>query len=199
MTLNNYELLVERLKKEDVSALGELYELFSIKVYNRCFFILKNKELAEDATQEVFLKAFHNVKSLRDPNSIGGWINRMAYNFCIDFIRRERKSKQADSNIENLAELSDFLTEMDKIKEEKDIQKSVLEEIEFLSETERLIIILHYWEGTSVAEIAKQLDMGDSAVKMKLVRTRTKLKDRLKEKGINHSLEISILLILELI
>lgn len=199
MTFDNHETLVERLKQENVAALGELYELYAKKIYNRCYFILKNKALAEDATQEVFLKAFQNIKSLKDPNSLGGWINRMAYNFCIDFIRKEKKNKQAESNIENFEQLTDFLTEMDTINQEKEIQKAVLAEIQLLTETERLVILLHYWEGTSVAEIAQQLNMGDSAVKMKLVRTRTKLKDRLKEKGINHSLEVSILMMLQLI
>ena len=199
MTFDNHETLVERLKQENVAALGELYELYAKKIYNRCYFILKNKALAEDATQEVFLKAFQNIKSLKDPNSLGGWINRMAYNFCIDFIRKEKKNKQAESNIENFEQLTDFLTEMDTINQEKEIQKAVLAEIQLLTETERLVILLHYWEGTSVAEIAQQLNMGDSAVKMKLVRTRTKLKDRLKEKGINHSLEVSILMILQFI
>jgi RNA polymerase sigma-70 factor (ECF subfamily) len=191
--------LIVRLKQDDLSALGELYELLSKKIYNRCFFILKDQGLAEDATQEIFLKAFNQVKSLKENSKIEGWLNRMAYNYCIDQIRKNKKEKTENAQVESNQELVDFVEELDQITESEEYQAELKKELDKLSESERLIIMLYYWEGLQVSEISEQLNLGESAVKMKLSRTRTKLKDRLTEKGVTHSLEVSILIILNLI
>lgn len=195
----DYSKLVERLKREDVSALGELYEILSKKIYNRCCFILKNQELAEDATQEVFLKAFNQIKSLKEDLKIESWINRMAYNHCIDVIRKNQKDNEVSTQLENHSELVDFVRELEEISESEKFKKELYNELDQLSESERLAIMLFYWEGFSISEISDHLDLGESAVKMKLSRTRIKLKERLIDKGVNHSLEISILLLLNLI
>lgn len=191
--------LVERLKRDDLTALGELYELLSKKIYNRCFFILKNQDLAEDATQEIFLKAFSRVSTLKEDSKIEPWLNRMAYNYCIDKIREIKRDREAQNHIETNDELSDFISELEEISESKRFISELKVEIEFLSESERLILMLYHWEGYHVSEIAEQLGLGESAVKMKLSRTRTKLKERLAAKGVNHALEVSILFILNLL
>ena len=64
---------------------------------------------------------------------------------------------------------------------------------------ERLILVMHYWEGYTVQEIAENLDLGLSAVKMKLVRSRDKMKQSLLDKGYSHGIELTIFLILFLI
>ncbi len=190
--------LVVRLKKDDISALGELYELLSKKIYNRCLFILKDQGLAEDATQEIFLKAFARVKTLKEDSKIEPWLNRMAYNHCIDKIRKIKKEKTVENQIETETELVDFLSELDEVNESEYYRKQLKAQIDLLSESERLILILYYWEGLQVSAIAEQLNLGESSVKMKLSRSRSKLKDQLAKKGVNHALEIGLLIILNL-
>ena len=191
--------LVQRLKCDDLSALGELYELLSKKIYNRCFFILKDQDLAEDATQDVFLKAFSRVKTLKDDAKIEPWLNRMAYNYCIDKIREIKREREEVNQVESREQLTDFIDELEEISESQRFVAELKAEIELLSESERLIIMLYYWEGLQVSEIAAQLELGESAVKMKLSRTRTKLKDRLSKKGVNHTIEVGIFLMLNLL
>lgn len=191
--------LVERLKSEDISALGELYEILSKKIYNRCFFILKDQDLAEDATQEVFLKAFSQIKSLKQDLKIGGWLNRMAYNYCIDLIRKNQKEIDKTNQVLDRDELTSFIEEIDEINNSEHYKAILKQELAQLSESERLVIILYYWEGNSISEIAAQMALGESAVKMKLSRTRSKLKERMEGHGMDHAVQLSVLLLLNLI
>lgn len=184
---------------DDIGALGELYEILNKKVYNRCFFMLKNKGLAEDATQEIFLKVFKQISSLKDKNLLEAWINRMTYNYCIDHFRKTNKLKESqllDSH--NSENESNFLEEIERIHESDSLKLAVKKEIESLKEVDRLVILLHYWEGKSVNEIAEELELGASSVKMKLSRSRSTIKESLEKQGFDHTLEIAVFVLLNL-
>lgn len=191
--------LVTRLANDDLGALGELFEILNKKVYNRCFFMLKSKELAEDATQEIFLKAFKRIKSLKKKENLEAWINRMTYNHCIDYFRKKNKLKESQL-VESHHEQNDgnFIDELDRINESDALKTAVKKEIENLKEVDRLVLLLHYWEGKSINEISEELGLGASSVKMKLSRTRSKLKGALEQQGFRHSLEIVIVVLLNL-
>lgn len=193
------EDIVNRLVNNDIGALGELYEILNKKVYNRCYFMLKNKGLAEDATQEIFLKVFKQIASLKESDLLEAWINRMTYNYCIDHFRKTNKLKESqllDSH--DPVSATNFLEEIERISKSDSLKSAVKKEIENLKEVDRLVILLHYWEGKSVNEIAEELDLGASSVKMKLSRSRSKIKESLEKQGFDHTLEIAVFILLNL-
>jgi RNA polymerase sigma factor (sigma-70 family) len=191
--------IIERLKRDDLNALGELYNLLSKKIYNRCLFILKDKVLAEDATQDLFLKAFQQIGSLKEEGKIEPWLNRMAYNYCMDYFRKKKKFKEQLTPETEGTEEFDLLERIEEIEQSAETKEKLKAEINNLNETERMVLILYYWEGMSIQEISTFMDLGISAVKMKLSRTRSKLRDNLGQEGFTSIMEVSVLILLNLV
>jgi len=83
--------LVEKSKSGDSEAYGRLVERYQDYVFAICLAYLRQRELAEDATQEVFLAAFQSVRKLQEANRFRAWLKRMTINRCLDELRRRRK------------------------------------------------------------------------------------------------------------
>ena len=193
------ENLVVRLKNEDISALGELYDILGKKIYNRCSFILKDDALAADALQDIFMKAFSRIQSIKENSKVEPWLNTICYNHCMDILRARNKHRKQEFEEHHSTDTDSLLESIDLLNESEALKGQLQEVIDDLSEVERMILVMHYWEGLSVQEISEQLDLGLSAVKMKLVRTRDKMKESLNNKGYDHYIELSVFLILFLI
>lgn len=188
--------LILRLKNQDVKALGELFDLLGTSIFNRCMFILKDRMLADDATQDIFLKAFMRIKTLKDQTKLESWVNTICYNHCMDLLRQKKYySDNEPSEIHDFEENS-ILEDIDRLQKEEKIQESLQELLSELKEIDRLVIVMHYWEGKTLAEISEELNIGLSAVKMKLVRLRDRLKSGLHQHGIDGIIELAVLFIL---
>lgn len=187
----DYTDIINRVKKNEVQALGQLYDGLNKLVYNKCLFILKDSELAKDATHDVFLKAFQKIDQITDPKKIEGWISRIVYNHCIDYFRSQKKLNDETEEFGYSLEKQDILT-WDKDDDLHTNTKILKQEIEKLNDTERLILVLYYWEEMSVNEIAESLNIGLSSTKMKLLRTRTKLRDNIEN---SRSFKLIVLLL----
>jgi RNA polymerase sigma-70 factor (ECF subfamily) len=191
--------LVARIKNDDLKALGELYDLMSKKIYNRSYFILKDEGLAKDALHDIFLKVLKQIKTISDDGKIEQWTNTICYNHCIDILRKLNKIQTNSLDDNNINYVSSLIDDVDNTTASTDIQAELQLALDQLKEEERLIIVLHYWEGFTVKEIAEQMGIGQSAIKMKLVRTRDKLKTTLDSKGITNTIELFMFFILFLI
>lgn len=191
--------LVTRLQNEDTNALGELYELIGKKIYNRCLFILKDSDLANDALHDVFLKVFGRIKSIKDNTKLEAWTNTICYNHCMDFFRDKLKEKESNLSSEIHEYSENLILTIEAYKHSEDLNANLKSALNDLKEIDRLILVMHYWEGQSISEIADALDLGESAVKMKLSRSREKLKTNLKNNGHTQLLELLIFAILNLV
>lgn len=188
--------LILRLKNQDVKALGELFDLLGTSIFNRCMFILKDRMLADDATQDIFLKAFTRIKTLKDQTKLESWVNTICYNHCMDLLRQKKYySDNEPSEIHDFEENS-ILEDIDLLQKEAKIQESLQELLSELKEIDRLVIVMHYWEGRTLSEISEELNIGLSAVKMKLVRLRDRLKSGLQQHGIEGIVELAVLFLL---
>jgi len=79
------------LLSEDTQMLTLLYERFRQPIYTYLYRLLGNQEDAADATQEVFLRACMHWEKLRDRESLGEWLYRVATNLCIDLLRKRKR------------------------------------------------------------------------------------------------------------
>jgi len=70
--------------------LQELYERYAHRVYARCRYVLRDEAAAEDAMQEVFMKAHKNLKNFRNEASPLTWLNRIATNHCLNILRAKK-------------------------------------------------------------------------------------------------------------
>ncbi|MDR0505520.1 MAG: sigma-70 family RNA polymerase sigma factor [Dysgonamonadaceae bacterium] len=128
-------------------------------VYSYIYFIVRNKEMAEDIFQETFVKAIMTIKQGRytENGKFRAWINRIAHNLIIDNYRQER-NEQVISNDEceidlfNNAKLSDGTVEDAIVKTQ--ILDDVKKLINYLPETQREVLVLRYYQDMSFKEIA---------------------------------------------
>lgn len=176
--------LINRFKDGDTSAFEEIVFKYQDKIYNLCRHMLGNAHDAEDAAQDVFLKAYQNLNKFRPEASLHTWLYRIAVNTCIDYRRKPffeslfKSSKEGDEFVEELPADS---PSPDRLYESKQISNAIQLALGRLSERLRMVILLKEIEGLSYEEIAEVLDVSIGTVKSRISRAREELKKLLKK------------------
>jgi RNA polymerase sigma-70 factor (ECF subfamily) len=141
------------------AAFDVLLNRYKNSIYSYIFFIVRNREMAEDIFQETFVKAIMTIKQGRytENGKFRAWINRIAHNLIIDNYRQE-KNEQTISNDEcgvdllNNHKLSNGTIEDEIVKEQ--ILSDVKKLIDYLPENQREVLILRYYQDLSFKDIA---------------------------------------------
>lgn len=147
----------------------KVYEQYKNDIFRLCLSYTKNVFDAEDIVQNVFLKYYKNKDKVTKEN-IKNWLIKVAINesktlFSSSWLKKVRLFKESD--------------ERTLIVQDKD--NNLLESVFKLPKKERLIIHLYYYENYKIKEIANILKISEANVKVKLHRSRKKLKDLLEE------------------
>lgn len=173
---------VKKAKKGDRAAFEALYEEYRDKLY---FFVLKNvknKEAAEDITQETFLLSMEKISRLKNEENYGAWLHRIAYNKCRDLFRDEKRNayfeseEERETAMENVR-LNEPITLPEDYAANKEIKKQLKKAIDSLKPDMRSAVILYYYDDLGIKEVAEVLGISENAAKQKLFRARKKLRD----------------------
>lgn len=140
-----------------------LYDRYAAMLYRLALSMLKNREDAEDAVQNVFEKYVAQPHLFLSAEHEKSWMLRVTMNACKDSLRRRAVRRSAP--LEAVAEEGAW-----------DNYGEVLDMVHRLPEEYRAVILLHYFEEQKVEEIARILKIGTSAVKMRLKRGRELMK-----------------------
>ncbi|TVR20321.1 MAG: sigma-70 family RNA polymerase sigma factor [Anaerolineaceae bacterium] len=163
----------------DQDAFAEIVYTFQDAVYNLCYRMLNNRVEAEDAAQEVFLKAYGNLHRYDHNRSFKTWILSIASNHCIDQIRKRRMQYVS---IDEPIPATLSLASDDPLPEQASLSRERSEAIQaLLNQLEpdyRLAVVLRYWYDYSYAEIAAEMDTTESAIKSRLFRARKMLAEK---------------------
>lgn len=166
--------LIKEAKKGSENAFGVLYTTFLSRIYRYILSYVYDSHIAEDLTQETFLKAWKYLpKYSTKKGTFQAFLYRIARNISID---HQRKRKHKVLNIEfgeNVTTGEDFEEKL--IADEK--IKKVHEALSGLKELERQLVILRFFEELPFAEIAKIVGKREGAVRVKTFRAIKKLKD----------------------
>jgi RNA polymerase sigma-70 factor (ECF subfamily) len=176
--------LIERFKEGDPAAFGDIVLKYQDKIYNLCRHMLGNAHEAEDAAQDVFLKAFQALPKFQPKASLYTWLYRIATNTCIDY-----KRKPVWESIFGSAEEGDRLVHdrasvdpsPEKLYQSKQTGQVLQESLGRLSPKLRAIIILKEIEEQSYEEIADILDISLGTVKSRISRAREELQKIMKK------------------
>jgi RNA polymerase sigma factor (sigma-70 family) len=180
MTHDSDVELVTRTLQGDAVAFGTLVERYQQAVHAVCVSILHDFDLAQDLTQEAFLKALQHLHRLAIPARFGNWLRIIAVNECRLYIRRQqatvRPARPFDEqvswgqahclSVEQQQELHQQQDEHDRL------GVAALQALERLSDTHRQALTLHYLSGYSLKEVGTFLGISPAAVKMRLHRAR---------------------------
>lgn len=180
--------LVDKIIKGEMDTFEKLIDKYQKMVYNLAYRIFNNYSDAEDMTQEVFLKVYKNIEKCSGKGSIKTWIYTIAYNTCIDEVRK-RKGKtnfSLDSTIDSDdGEYNFEVASKEETPENYLINKEEIKEIENainkLSEVHKTLIFLRDIKGFTYNEISEIMEINLGTVKSKLNRARTNLKNILKK------------------
>lgn len=170
------EALVEAIVKTNDTLLFEvLYDRFANMVYNKCYGFANGEDEAKDLTQDVFLRVFVKLGSFKGNSKFSTWLYAFTYNHCVNYVTRntakkiEKKSISSDS-IENIGENVDDAREFQNMKVER-----LTKVMNLISPDDKMILLLKYQDNLSIKELSEALDIGESAVKMRLKRAKEKL------------------------
>jgi len=169
--------LISRAKAGDVAAFTEIVLLHERQVLHTAWRILGQRELAQDAAQEVFLKLYRHLHRLDDERSLSPWLYRITVNACRDAFRRLRRGRA--TSLEELGEQA--LIETAHVKTESAIQLDQQRGILFralktLPEKERAALVLRDIEGLTTSEVASILGCLEVTVRSQVSRARVKIK-----------------------
>lgn len=148
---------------------------FKDKVYRLAKRLLVSREEAEDATQEILLKLWNNKSKIEDYNNVEAFSMTMTKNFCLDRL----KSKQAQNLKIVHNNYQDKQTGLQKQIENSDSVNWVAKIIEDLPEQQKIILQLRDIEEYEYGEIAKVLDMKETAIRVALSRARKTIREKL--------------------
>lgn len=159
-------------KRTYENELIRLMELYEKDVLRLCCTLLKDFSMAEDATQETFLKVYKSLKSFRGECSEKTWIIKIAIHTCKD-IQRSAWFRHVDHRItvESLPEPIIPSTQ-----ENTDLLKAIYT----LSMKERQIVMLYYYEGMTLEEVSQIMRVSSAALSKRLKRIRIRLQQHMK-------------------
>ncbi len=179
-------LSLDALRAGDRNEFARLVDLFSGRIYRLALQITGNTQDAEDVLQETFLKAFHALPGFEGRSSLSTWLYRIAVNEALMILRRQKvQFSLAEDNESNDEEKTEALQLVDWCcLPEDELQSTetrrVLEEaIQRLSPALRVVFLLRDVEGLSVKDTADSLGITESAVKVRLLRARLRLREEL--------------------
>jgi len=173
---------ISRVPASDTNDFRKIFDQYQHLVYNICYRMTGNREDAEDATQDVFLKIHRSINRFRGDAKLSSWIYRIAVNTCLN---RERRKKLAswvslDFIIQEESESQPLSEETpDRQLENSENERIVQKAFQSLPARQKTALVLHRYENLSYEDIAGVMEISLSAVESLLHRAKENLSQKL--------------------
>ena len=172
MTVTLEAELVDLAISGNIDSFGRLCEKYYNPLAAIAYSVLSDHHLAEDAAQETFARALKNLKKLKSKEKFGPWLVRICRNVAKDMAKAKPKNLNTDN----------FLPVTDNSRENCE-NHAVKQAISSLPLLERELIILRYYNNMSHEQMSSVLGLSKVAINNRLVRTRRKIAEYLKNNG----------------
>jgi RNA polymerase sigma-70 factor (ECF subfamily) len=186
------ESLVARLQAGDEGAIIEVADRYRSKIEQLAFRYLRNKEDAEEVTQDVLYKVYRNVGSFRGDAALSSWIYRITFNAAMSKLRTTRRQRSHEEepswSVEReapvpaaLADVPDWSDMADERVLRTQLRRRVLRAILALPAIYRAPVVLRDLQGMSTEEASAMLRLKDQTLKSRLHRGRLILRKQLRD------------------
>lgn len=163
--------LVERARAGSRRAAGELFRRHWPAVWTAAYAVTGRRALADDIAQDAFVRAFGALDEFDAQRPLGPWLRRIAVNRAIDELRHERRLRVVeDADVERLELVYD----------QREREDDVIAAVRRLDAAKRLVIVLHFWLGYSLEQVAEALDVPTGTVASRLSRGLAELRSDLE-------------------
>jgi len=183
--------LLRSAKGGDYDAFTALVDRFRPRVYSMSRRIVRQPADAEDVTQQTFLSLIEHLETFREESSVATWVFRIATNHALKLLRRQRTRHEIALDITDSDDTYSSLPHPDYIAQWQDMPDVLAQRAETaailndalvgLNEKYRVVFVLRDLEGLSVKETAEALELTESAVKVRLLRARLMLRERMTQ------------------
>ncbi len=172
--LTDEELVEQIVKTKNPAPFEILYDRYSSFVYNKCHSFANSDAEAQDLAQDVFLRLFIKLGSFKGNSKFKTWLYALTYNFCINYVNRN-SSKQIEKNSIQFEDYNLPLGESSK-QSLFELKVDRLEKaLNLVASEDKMILLLKYQDDISIKEISEIMEIGKSAVKMRLKRARERV------------------------
>jgi RNA polymerase sigma-70 factor (ECF subfamily) len=172
---------IDKILQGETNAFAVLVDRYKDMIFSLSLKMVRNREEAEEVSQDTFIKIFNSLSKFKGDSKFSTWIYKIAYNACLD---RLKKNKKEDLNI-SIDEFSAHLIKtMDNALsalEDKERKQTIQNCLNLLPNDENFLLTLFYFEEQSLEEIGKIMSINANNVKVKLFRSRQKLAVILKK------------------
>lgn len=182
MTTNNEQDLISKILDGDTNVFAVLVDRYKDLVFTLALRMLKNREEAEEVSQDTFIKTFKSLSKFKGDSKFSTWIYKITYNTCLDRIKKisrtyntvtideftEHQVKTIDNALDNM--------------EQEERKQTIQDCLQLLPSEDSFLLTLFYFEELSLDEISKTIGLTTNNVKVKLFRSRKKLSKILKER-----------------
>jgi RNA polymerase sigma-70 factor (ECF subfamily) len=174
--------LAQNAHEGDMRAFEELVRRHERTVLTNCRYLSGSPSDAEDLAQEVFVKAYFGLAGFERRSSFETWLKRIKSNHCLNFVTKKRL-QTVDVQPEVAEAAASRPAEAERAIDREDTQARVGAVLLLMTETLRIPLVLRDMDGMPYEEIAQQLGIGLSAVKMRIKRGREEFRELFAEAG----------------
>jgi RNA polymerase sigma-70 factor (ECF subfamily) len=180
--------LVRRAKQGDLGAYDDLVRRYQERIYSTLYHMTANHEDASDLAQEAFIKAYRSLASFKGDSSFFTWVYRIAVNRTINYLK-QRKSRTVlslndlDLNAEHDPDLMSLISDKTPRREVSlsELQEKLNIALQKLSDTHRLVVVLHDVQGLSHEAIGRVMGCNAGTVRSRLFYARQQLQAYLSD------------------
>jgi len=194
MDRNQDRQLIARLQTGDEAAVHELAERYSPRIYQLALRHMKNREDAEEVTQDVLMKVYRKISAFRGDAALSSWIYRITFNTAMSRLRTTKAARAADQERERALaaeqlddersraarQPADWSSLPDEEMLRAQLRAAVQMAIDELPEIYRVPVVLRDIQGLSTEEASSRLNVKDQTLKSRLHRGRLMLRDKLR-------------------
>ena len=173
------EVLIVRFQNGETEAFDRLMAIHTDKVFHLAWGVLRNREDAIDAAQEVFIKLYKTLPKFPPSDNLNAWLYRVCLNHCIDRKRRARHTG-VEMTLEDWEKLRGSETDEPEYRAcQSETGRLIREAVELLPDRQQMVFILRHYNLLSINEISEAMGCTTGAVKAHLSRATAHLRDRL--------------------
>lgn len=170
-------LLIQRVLDGDAAAERALYDTHVDRVYRLCYRMANGEaDLAQDFTQEAFVRAFDRLAEFRGEAALSTWLHTIAVSVTLNGMRKVKRTRERETELDTVGEIGTTTRHA-----EPDLKTRLKGAIEALPERYKVVFVMYDMEGYTHEEIGRALDMPAGTSKARLSRARARLREALAE------------------
>ncbi|MCP4571776.1 MAG: RNA polymerase sigma factor [bacterium] len=170
--------LVQDILQGDAAAERRLYDLHVDRVFRLAYRMTGDDALAQDATQDTFIRAFDKLGEWRGDGPLGGWLHRVATTVILGHLRKRKRVQSREAQVEDVTVMAGARVDGDPL-----LRRSIDLAVDELDDNHRLVFVMHDMEGYTHREIADAMGTPVGTAKARLSRARSRLRELLLGTG----------------